>query len=202
MAELSGQGAVIAGSATSVVLTTAEPIPFKKGQRMRDVDGNEYLFVEFSGTVYGRQPVIISDDNTAAAVGTTARGRVGVAVSGAGASDYGWVQIYGRAIMQIGGTGVSPSDAANGPTTLHAVATISRFVLPTSQTSPAGLLCVSGAAGLTSDYDYQIRGLWVASDASPADVSGTTAATSHTGGEIAVWLNFPEVFLYDTVSTS
>lgn len=201
MAELSAQGPILAGGSTSIVHSTSVA-PFKRGQRMRDGDGNEYLYVEFTGTVYGRQPVQIASDFTAAAVATTGRGPIGVAQTTATSDQSGWVQVYGRAIMQIGMTGVSPSDAANGPTTLQTVAAQNFFVLPTSLSSPAALGWVSGEAGLTSDYDYVVHGLWVATDASPGDVSGTTSATSHTGSEIAVWLNYPVIAMQNFVSTS
>lgn len=197
MAELSGQGPIVAGGATSVPISTSVS-PFAPGQRMRDAVGNEYLWVEFTGTVYSRQPVLITGANTAEAVGTSGRGRVGVACTGATSDQSGWVQIYGRAIMQLGGSGVSPSDDANGPTTLSTSA-LSRFALPTSLSSPAALLTVSDAS--TEDGLYMVEGITVASDASVSNsVSATTSATSHTGGEVAVFLNYPHISFSESVS--
>lgn len=201
MAELSAQGPIIAGAATSVAVATSVS-PFAKGNRMRDSIGNEYVWVDFTSTVSAEQPVAILSDFTAGALSTTGRGPIGIAC-GAGTSDQsGWVQIYGRALVQLGMSGVSPSDAANGPTTLETVAGVNFFVLGTSLTSPNGIGWVSGAAGLVSGYDYIIDGLFVAQDASPGDVSSVTSATSHTGNHIAVWLNYPQIRLLDVVSTS
>lgn len=201
MANLIGNGPVLTGGATSEVIATSLA-PFGKGQRARDAAGNEYVYVEYTGTVYGGLPVQINSDYTAAALAATGRGAFGVACGGATSNDSGWVQIYGRTLVQIGMGGVSPSDAANGPTTLETVAAQNFFVLPTSLSTPVGIGWVSGEAGLTSNYDYVIEGMWVAHDASPGDVSAVTSATSHTGSQIAVWLNFPTIVMQKFVSTS
>lgn len=192
MAELSAQGPVIGGAATSVAVATSVS-PFAKGSRMRDAAGNEYMWVEFVDAVFAELPVQINSDFTAQRLATTGRGAVGVA-QGSGTSDEnGWVQIYGRTLVQLGMSGVSPSDAANGPTTLQtSLQTI--FKLGTSLTSPNGVGWVSGAAGaLTSDPTFVIEGMYVATDASPGDVSSVTSATSHTGNHIAVFLNYPYI---------
>ena len=204
MAELSAQGPVLHGAATSVAVATSVA-PYKKGQRGRDSDGNEYLWVEFTGTVNPEQPVAIASDFTAAALAVTGRGAIGIAQGLGTSNDSGWVQIYGRALVQLGMSGVSPSDAANGPTTLETVAGVNFFVLGTSLTSPNGIGWVSGAAGLVSGYDYIIDGMFVAHDASPGDVSTVTQTSDlveHTGNHIAVWLNYPVIRLLDVVSTS
>jgi hypothetical protein len=187
--------------ATSIVQSTSPPA-FAVGQRARDAAGNEYVFVDFVGSVFGAQPVEIFDDNTAQALGTTGRARVGVACGAATSNDFGWVQIYGRCQVQLGMSGVSPSDAANGPTTLQTVAAMTVFCLATSLTTPNGVGWVSGEAGITSNSDYIIENMWVATDASPGDVSAVTSATSHTGNQIAVFLNYPRIRQLDYVSTS
>lgn len=201
MADLSAQGPTIGPYATSIVVSTSPP-PITVGQRMRDAAGNEYLYVDFVGSVFGGTPVEIFDDNTAQQLGTTGRARVGVACGAATSNDFGWVQIYGRCLVQLGMSGVSPSDAANGPTTLQTVAGETVFCLATSLTSPNGVGWVSGQAGITSNVDFTIEGMWVATDASPGDVSAVTSATSHTGNQIAVFLNYPRLRLVDYVSTS
>lgn len=201
MAELSAQGPILSGAATSIVQATSLQ-SFSKGQVMRDAAGNEYIWVEYTSTVSSEQPVAISSDFTAGALGTTGRGAFGIAQGGGTSNDSGWVQVYGRALVMLGMSGVSPSDAANGPTTLETVAGQNFFVLATSLTSPNGIGWVSGQAGLTSNSDYVIDGMWVAHDASPGDVSSVTSATSHTGNHIAVWLNYPTISMLDYVSTS
>lgn len=192
MAELSAHGPVISAAATTVPISTSPCSP-PVGSRMRDAAGNEYVLVDFVGSVYGGTPVEIFDDNTAQQLGTTGRGRVGVACTACTSDNFGWVQIYGRCLVQLGMSGVSPSDAANGPTTLStSLATV--FCLGTSLTSPNGIGWVSGAAAAaTSTLLYVVEGIRVASDASPGDVSAVTSATSHTGGQIAVFLNYPQI---------
>lgn len=191
MAQLVGQGPIAAAGATSVVHTT--PFPHQPGSRMRDASGNEYVFVDFTGSVYSGVPVAISADYTAAQLGTTGRGPIGVACAAATSDQAGWVQIYGRALVQLGMSGVSPSDAANGPTTLStSLATV--FVLGSSATSPNGIGYVSGAAAAaTSSLQYVIDGMTVASDVTLGDVSAVTSATSHVGNQVAVFLNYPVI---------
>src|SRR5687767_14345916 len=110
MAELTGQGPVIAGTATSVATETSRS-PYTPGQRMRDAAGNEYVYVDFTGTVSAEQPVAILADKTAGPLGTTGRGPVGIACGAGTSNQSGWVQIFGRALVQLGLSGVSPSDA-------------------------------------------------------------------------------------------
>lgn len=179
-----------AADSTSVAHTT--PYPHVVGTRARDASGNEFVYVDYTGTVFSEQPVLISSAFTAAVLPTTsARGLVGVAVTPGTSDNAGWVQIYGRAFVQLGLSGVSPSDAANGPTTLTSTQTI--FTVPTSATTPAGIGYVSAAAAATSDQQFVIEGIFVATDVSLGDVSATTSATSHTGNRVAVFLNYPYV---------
>jgi len=201
MASLHGQGPILGGGATSEVFSTSLA-PHSPGARMRDGVGNEYLWVNYTGTVYSGTPVQINSDFTAAQLAVTGRGAIGIACTTGTSDQSGWVQIYGRALVQLGQSGVSPSDAANGPTTLETVAAQNFFVLATSLTTPNGIGWVSGEAGLTSNYDYLIDGMFVAHDASPGDVSAVTSATSHTGNQIAVWLNYPVIRMQNFVSTS
>lgn len=172
---------------TSEVVTA--PAPIQVGTRARDNNGSEFVFVNYTSTVYSRQPVAISSDFSAAAIGATHRGPIGVAQGGGTSDNFGWVQVYGRTLMQIGMSGVSPSDAANGPTTLSTSAA-TLFKLQTSATSPTAIGWTSEASAFEG---YVVDGLIVATDASPGDVSATTSATSHTGSEIAVFLNYPSV---------
>jgi hypothetical protein len=164
------------------------------GKRMRDGAGNEYVLCDLTGTVYSQTPVQINSDYTAAKVGITGRGAFGVAAEPGTSDQWAWIQIYGRALIQLlGATAeVSPSDAANGPTTLSTTAQ-TKFWLPTTATSsgPEGIRWTSGNTSTTSGF--YVEGLTVATDASPGDVSGTTAATSHTGSRIGVFLNYPRI---------
>jgi hypothetical protein len=191
MPNLSGP-AITGAGATSDVFTT--PFPHQVGTRMPDAAGNVYVFCDFSGTVYGGTPVQINSDFTAAKVGTTGRGAFGVACTAGTSDNGGWVQVYGKATIQLlGATAeVSPSDAANGPTTLSTTAQ-TKFWLPTTATStgPEGIRWTSGNASTTSGF--YIEGLTVAQDADLTAVSAVTAATSHTGSQVSVFLNFPRI---------
>lgn len=174
--------------------------PVNLGSRKRDAFGNEYIFVDFLTNVYPGQMVTILPNFTSDALATTGRGPVGVVAEvGACTSDnWGWVQIYGRCLVMLGNAGSSPSDAANGPTTLSTSAA-TKFQLGTSLSSPNSVGWVSDAS---TGSGYAIDGMKVALDASVGDVSAVTSGTNggHTGGQIAVFLNYPEVTYRDQSS--
>lgn len=203
MATLTGYAGLFPHPTSDVVGTSIRPI--QVGTTARDSAGNEYVYVDFTGTVYAGTPVQINADFTAAKVGTTGRGAFGIACAEATSDQSGWVQIYGRAYVQLlhDTAGVSPSDAANAPTTLSTTAQ-TKFWLPTTATStgPEGLRWTSGNLSTTSGF--YIRGLVVATDSSgygahlqtltsSVSVSNVSPATTHTGSDIAVWLNYPEI---------
>lgn len=197
MGELTGHPVGFPGG-TSVVFTT--PFPIQPGMRARDTLGNEYIFCDFTGTVSPKQPVAITitaaGGATAEPLSTTGRGAMGVCCATGTSDQAGWVQIYGNCMMQIvdgnsGGSQPSPSDAANGPTTLQTSAR-TVFTLASSLTSPHALAWVTGNTSTTSGIF--VEGLFVARDASPGDVSVVTATTvgdRHTGAQIRVELNYP-----------
>jgi hypothetical protein len=190
MANLTGPGG--APGATTEVHTT--PFPIAVGTVRKDSTGAAYVYCDFTGSVYGGTPVAITSSFTAQAVGVTGRGAFGVACTGATSDNGGWVQIYGEATIQLlGATAeVSPSDAANGPTTLSTTAQ-TKFWLPTTATStgPEGIRWTSGNASTTSGF--YIDGMTVSTNADLTAVSAVTAATSHTGSQVKVFLNFPKI---------
>jgi hypothetical protein len=194
MAELIGPGPIGLPGGTSVVFTT--PFPIRPGSRAVGTDGSEYVFCDFTSTVNAKQPVAIASDFTAGVLAVTGRGPIGVAQARATSDQGGWVQVYGRCEgMQIIASAVSPSDDANGPTTL-ATSVPTVFALPTSITSPLALAWVSGNASTASGI--YIDGMTVATDASVSNsVSIVTATTSdsgaHTGHQVSVFLNYPEI---------
>ena len=101
---------------TSETWTT--PYPIAPGTQARDSKGNEFVFVSRAALSYSGQLMTINDETWAAtAITTSGRGKVGVNMQGGAAATGGWLQVYGRVLMQVGGSVVSPSDAANGPTT-------------------------------------------------------------------------------------
>lgn len=170
------------------------------GTRKRDGFGNEYIFVDFLTTVYPAQMVTILPNFQSDVLAVTGRGPVGVvAETGVCTSDnWGWVQIYGRCIVMLGNAGSSPSDAANGPTTLSTSAA-TKFQVPTSLSSPNSVGYVSDAS---TGSGYAIDGMKVAIDASVGDVSAVTSGANggHTGNSIAVFLNYPEITYRDQSS--
>ena len=166
-------------------------------------------------TVCPEQAVVIASDWSVTPITTGGlRGHVGIVadyakggLTSANVSTYQvnqafWVQVYGRSFVQVmGSTSTSPSDAANGPTTVQTSAFI-KFKAPTSATTPIGsLILVSDTSAFVSGTDYKIIGLWVAQDSSAADVSVvTTVSATHTGNRAAVWLNYPSIEFYDATS--
>lgn len=199
MAELIGQGPVGLPGATTWTHSTS-PFPLTVGSRAKDSAGNEYVLCSFTDEMNAKQPCQISSAFAATILAVTGRGPIGVVCANQVTSgSIGWVQIYGKAMMMIidagsGGTQPSPSDAANGPTTLS-TSVPTRFALSTSLTSPHSLTWVSGNTS-TSSGIYAI-GITVAQDAAPASVSSvcdtTNASARHTGAQISVFLNYPHL---------
>lgn len=191
MAKLVGQGPIAAVGQTSDVQTT--PYTPQLGSKAVDVDGNVYVLVDMTGTFYSGCLVQILDDYTAAAAGTTGRGACGITVSSGTSDNAAWVQIYGKVQVQLGASGPSPSDAANGPTTLDTSAA-TKFILATSATTPAtGISWVSDPSSL--DGKYMISGMRVADSFDPTSyvTNGATSATSATGNRCLVFLNYPSI---------
>lgn len=200
---------------TSEVYTT--PFPIAAGTRARDSKGNEFIFCDNAAETFraGSWVTINYENFRATLLTTTGRGPVGVVMKGSATTvtDAGsrghWVQIYGRVLAQIGGSVVSPSDAANGPTTgSDSAATV--FTLPTSATTPTGVAYPTSAA-CQNQRSLTIAGVTVAIGASVADVSGhagqggvesrestpavtaVTSAASFVGTAIYVFLNYPHI---------
>lgn len=193
-------GNTAAPGPTSEPVSTSTTIAF--GTRAVDNLGGVWVFCQATGSIFGQQPVQIQPGSwSVAALGTTGRGPVGVS-GGFFTSDQAcWIQVYGRALCQLGMSGVSPSDAANGPTTVN-TSLMTVFVLGTSLTSPNGVGWTSDPTNgvASSGLVYVIEGMYVADDVSLGDVSGAmtfqgtsavTSATSFVGNHCAVFLNFP-----------
>ncbi len=218
MSTLVGPGAIGFAGHTSDFYTT--PYPHKPGDKGRDKRGNEYLFVDFSATVYAATLVQITGDNQASPLlGTAFIGaRVGVVMGGLTTTDSGmtsnnggWVQVYGVHF------GVQTSHASDGFSSDNTVAYIA--AAQTSVSSPSGTLTLfvqgSGTSIAQTSVDpIRIHGLWVLN---PTEVSnlqdvpsdwgytsgasgpvsvqfGVSAATSaFTGQAYPVFLNYPYV---------
>src|SRR3990167_7922456 len=160
MANLHGQGPITGAGPTSVFYTT--PFPHRPGDRARDNNGNEYLFVDFIGTVYYGCLVQIDSSNRAAALlGTANRPyKVGVVMGGTASSvsdahptsDHGgWVQIYGvHPAVQTGvATDGGVSDTAGG----------AYFCIPqTNVGTPTGVLALIAQGAGTSIAQSSVDG--------------------------------------------
>jgi hypothetical protein len=118
MAVISGRGgAAIPGETSELFSSVFLPL----GTRATDVNGNEYIFVDFgaapsaTGFVYGSW-VQFDHNFLATILTTTARGWVGIVTSGSAGQTvsatlrYGWVQIYGIHTGALGTSGVTTAD--------------------------------------------------------------------------------------------
>lgn len=93
MSELSAQGPVLHSGATSVVDSTQA---IKFGTHGFDVDGNEYVYVDFQEACISGEWVSFNKDFAAIQLTSAARGWVGVVAGTVSASDrFGWVQVRG-----------------------------------------------------------------------------------------------------------
>ena len=203
MPHLVGQGPTAAAGGTSVFFTT--PFPHKPGERARDREGNEYLFVDFTGTVYYGTLVQINSANRAAPLlGTAAEAyRVGVVMGGQAStvsndhptSDHaGWVQVYGmHPAVQTG----AASDGLVSDSTVAGY-----WCLPqTSIGSPSGtlslLLQIAGTSIAVASTDGNlIYNMWlvpfgevtdmdITRDVTWPGVSGASGPTSRNAAAVA-----------------
>lgn len=186
MAHLVGPGAIAAAGPTSQMFTT--PFPHRPGDKARDLDGNEYVFVDFTATVYYGTLVQINTSYQAAPLlGTAAEAyRVGVVMSGQAStvsndhptSDHGgWVQVYGiHPAVQTGA-------ASGGLVSDSSVA--GYWCIPqTSVGTPTGTFSVilqlagTSIAQASSDGNV-IYGMWLAN--LNAEVSGWDRIVTYPG---------------------
>jgi hypothetical protein len=156
------------------------------GTKARDGAGNEYVLCDFTASVYSGSCVLISNDGlyTAAPFVAGAQGSVGVCAEEGTSNQLGWVQIYGATTaLDAGGTSAADSTYLPGAAT--------------SVSTPATGLAVSvGTSGATQSVI--IKGMFITGAATTA----TTSATSHTGVQVPVWLNYPYVEFLGIVPTS
>jgi hypothetical protein len=186
MAQLTGPSIGHAGP-TSAIFST--PFPHKPGDKARDTDGNEYLFVDFTATVYFGCLVQINALNQAAPLlGTALKAfRVGVVCSGTPTTDAGahptsdnggWVQIYGlHPAVQTGtasGGGVSDG-------------TVAYWCIPqTSVGTPSGTLSVVAQAAGTSiaqasSDGNRIYNMWLVNMDEVTDLTNYPGASAASG---------------------
>ena len=188
MAELVGPGAIGEAGATSVIFSA--PFPHRPGDKARDKDGNEYVFVDFIGTTYyGCLVQIDSIHQASPLLGTTLRAfRVGVVCSGTPSSDSGnhptsdnagWVQIYGvhPAVQTHTGSDAGVSATVGG----------TYWVRPqTSVGTPSGtfglVLQIAGTSIAQASADANvIYGMWVVDFAEVTDLPNWVGSSGASG---------------------
>lgn len=171
MPELSGQGPIAHSGATSSVdvNSVASPAPIKFGMKGYDVDGNEYIYVDFQESFANGEWVAFIGDYKASQLGTSSVGFVGLVQATVSASDRaGWVMVRG-----VSSTALATSGSSGG------------FPVVVAATTDLGTIATDG----TSANLVSISGILIT--ASP-DTCATTALSSSAGQGIAsVILNYP-----------
>ena len=165
MARLVGPGLIGAAGPTSATFTT--PFPHRPGDKARDRDGNEYVFVYFSAIVYPGTLVLINSEYVATPLLGTARiaGRVGVVMAG----DYttnnhplsasgGWVQIYG--LNQAVQTGATSTALVSDNTVAYVCVPQTSVGTPTGTFTVITGIAATSAVPSTTD-PAQIYGMWL-----------------------------------------
>jgi hypothetical protein len=165
MAELSGQGPIIHSGATTVVDSTQA---IKLGSRATDVDGNEYVYVDFQESFIAGEWCAFTSAFAASQLTSTSRGWCGVVVGTVSASDrFGWVQVFGTHTSAWATSGSS----SGNPVVIAATTDLGHI-----NTAAAGIL---------------VYGVLVAS--APDTCASTALSTSALAAPCTVVLNYPFV---------
>lgn len=153
------------------------PVYLVPGQRAKDGNGNEYILVDLTFTAFNGIGVLISKDGlyTATAFASGGAGSVGILCEEGTSGQCAWAQIYGaKAYVQY--------------TSGSSLMTSTGIIAPaTSASVPVGAFLGRTTSQATSDPALTIYGMFPSS----AVTTATTAATSATGFQGSVWLNYP-----------
>jgi hypothetical protein len=171
MAELAGQGAILHVGGTSVVdaNTAAQAAPIKFGTRAIDVDGNEYVYVDFQESFVNGEWCAFVGDFKASQLGSASVGWVGLVQATVSASDRaGWVMVRG-----ISSNALATSGSSGGFPTIVAA------------TTDLGSIATDG----TSANSILISGILIT--ASPDTCASTALSSSASQGIASVILNYP-----------
>lgn len=167
-------------SATALVGDSGTlPTYLLPGQRATDGQGNEYILVDATQTMYSGTTVCISVDGLYTAVpvhGGDSQGSVGLLVEEATSAQYAWAQVYGYnayAQSKTATTGVTSTFGCTATTTVS--------------TPDVGLVPLAAA---TTASQYYIQGMFIVG----AGSSAVTSATSSTGYAVPVFLNYPYIY--------
>lgn len=206
MATLQGPAQTFGGGVSDAHTT---PFPHAVGTRARDSEGNEYVYVDYTGNAAPEMVVVISPSFTASGLTTGSYGAIGVVpdfpklgqssltptIPGSyqwTSDNAGWVQVYGRATIGFGNVAsdADPSDGAAGITTLRTSAEI-KFLVPTSVATPGiGVPLITTGIANGSSGVVVITGMWLATD---FDVSGAQVSglLGNSGGSYTTASEFP-----------
>lgn len=159
------------------------------GTRARDGAGNEYVMVNLDASVYPGVTVLIdsANDGTYFAIPLVGgrQGLVGVMAEKGTSNQWGWAQIYGYTTAQDS-TATSAADSTYVPTAATSVST-----------PAAGMAAIAGTSAIAATV-FLIKGFFIVGAATTA----TTSATSHTGVQVPVFLNYPFVTAWPDVISS
>lgn len=168
MSQLSAQGPIIAPAATSIV---SDSLQLPVGTRMRDVSGNEFVYVQTGQTFgIGQWVSLLPDFTACGGVSVSTRGPIGVIAQAATSDQYVWVQIYG--IYTDAQIGTSSFTSA-----YHLAA-------PTGATTESALIASS-----TDNVANAVINAWLTS----ADNTTDATSTIMTGYRATVVLNYPSL---------
>ncbi len=168
MAELSGQGPIIHSGATSEVDSSQK---IKLGQRALDVDGNEFVYVDFQESFIRGEWCAFDHAYLATQLTAASRGWVGVVDGTVSASDrFGWVQVRGIH---------TAAWATSGATTVDPVVV--------AATTDLGHV----ATGTSADVSILIAGAHIAT--APDTCASTALSTSALAAPCTVTLNYPYI---------
>lgn len=101
MANLTGFTGIFAGDTSVVDTTLKHPL----GTRARDVDGNEYIYLQGVASTVAGSWVVFDEAHLTTLTVANVKGRVGIAMAAIVASSYGWYQIYGKNTIAKGVSG-------------------------------------------------------------------------------------------------
>jgi hypothetical protein len=168
MAELAAQGPIAHSGATSVVDSTQA---IKFGQRGVDVDGNEYVYVDFQQALGAGEWVAFDHAYAATRLTATSKGFVGVVIGTVSASDrFGWVQVRGVNTFAWASSGATTADPV--------------VIAATTDLGSVG-------TGTSADTSVAVFGAHVAT--APDTCASTALSTSALAAPCTVTLNYPYV---------
>jgi hypothetical protein len=108
MADLTGYASIFSGD-TAIVDTT---LKHALGTRARDVDGNEYIYVQGVTNGAAGSWVTLDEDHVTTLAVANGKGRVAILMAALDATtDYGWAQIYGKNTIALALTGFADNGA-------------------------------------------------------------------------------------------